>query len=100
MRRQHFRLGGPRLRPLNGPSAVGRARAAPRAGLNLLGLRRVPEPARPDERGEHMEMQRHDANGPHAHDAWVQWPVYWSAVWVGALAALATALVCGLIGLA
>lgn len=33
-------------------------------------------------------------------DAWVHWPVYWSAIWVGALAALATALVFGLIGIA
>jgi hypothetical protein len=33
-------------------------------------------------------------------DSWKAWPVYWSAVWVGALAALATALVIGLIGTA
>ncbi len=31
---------------------------------------------------------------------WVRWPVYWSAVWVGALAALAVALIVGLIALA
>jgi hypothetical protein len=33
-------------------------------------------------------------------DSWVGWPVYWSAVWVGALAALAAAMLFGLIGLA
>lgn len=33
-------------------------------------------------------------------ESWVAWPVYWSAVWVGALAALAAALVIGLIGTA
>jgi hypothetical protein len=31
---------------------------------------------------------------------WVQWPVYWSAVWVGALAALVTALIFGLAAIA
>jgi hypothetical protein len=33
-------------------------------------------------------------------ERWVEWRVYWSAVWVGALAALATALVIGLVGVA
>lgn len=33
-------------------------------------------------------------------DSWRAWPVYWSAVWVGALAALGLALVFGLIGIA
>jgi uncharacterized membrane protein YeaQ/YmgE (transglycosylase-associated protein family) len=37
--------------------------------------------------------------GPYA-ERWVPWPVFWQAVWVGALAALATALVIGLIGMA
>jgi uncharacterized membrane protein YeaQ/YmgE (transglycosylase-associated protein family) len=32
--------------------------------------------------------------------AWIQWPVYWSAVWVGTLTALALALIIGLIGIA
>ncbi len=31
---------------------------------------------------------------------WVQWPVYWSAVWVGALASLVAALIIGLIAIA
>ncbi|MBI4497344.1 MAG: hypothetical protein HY689_05540 [Chloroflexi bacterium] len=33
-------------------------------------------------------------------ERWQPWPVNWSAVWVGALAALATALVFGLVGIA
>ena len=32
-----------------------------------------------------------------ARPTWVQWPVYWSAVWVGALSAFAVALLIGLI---
>jgi hypothetical protein len=35
-----------------------------------------------------------------ARPTWVQWPVYWSAVWVGALSAFAVALLIGLIGVA
>jgi hypothetical protein len=35
-----------------------------------------------------------------AAERWVAWPVYWSAVWVGALASLALALVFGLISTA
>lgn len=33
-------------------------------------------------------------------ETWVSWPVYWSAVWVGSLAALAAALIFGLAGIA
>lgn len=33
-------------------------------------------------------------------ETWTQWPVSWSAIWVGALSALSTALILGLIGLA
>jgi hypothetical protein len=33
-------------------------------------------------------------------ETWVAWPVFWSAVWVGALAAIALALVFGLVGIA
>ncbi|MBV9126193.1 MAG: hypothetical protein JO112_22825 [Planctomycetes bacterium] len=35
-----------------------------------------------------------------APDKWVAWPVYWTAIWVGALTALAVGLIIGLIGLA
>jgi hypothetical protein len=31
---------------------------------------------------------------------WIAWPVYWSATWVGALAALAVGLIIGLLGFA
>lgn len=34
------------------------------------------------------------------HGNWKHWPVYWSAIWVGALTALAVALLVGLIGTA
>jgi uncharacterized membrane protein YeaQ/YmgE (transglycosylase-associated protein family) len=34
------------------------------------------------------------------HERWHHWPVNWSAVWVGALAALTAALIIGLIGIA
>lgn len=34
------------------------------------------------------------------YEKWVHWPVNWSAVWVGTLAALAAALVIGLVGIA
>jgi len=34
------------------------------------------------------------------YESWTGWPVYWSAVWVGALAALAVVLIIGLIGIA
>src|SRR4051812_32592192 len=33
-------------------------------------------------------------------EGWVRWPVDWSAVWVGALSALASVLVFGLMGVA
>src|SRR5271156_223922 len=33
-------------------------------------------------------------------ESWKAWPVFWSAIWVGMLSALATGLIIGLIGLA
>src|SRR5688572_26138465 len=33
-------------------------------------------------------------------DSWAHWPVYWSGIWVGVLAALALALVFGLAAIA
>jgi hypothetical protein len=35
-----------------------------------------------------------------ADERWVEWPIPWSAIWVGALAALAMALIFGLAGVA
>ena len=32
-------------------------------------------------------------------ESWVQWPVFWSAVWVGALSAIALLLIFGLTGI-
>src|SRR5919206_5039876 len=35
------------------------------------------------------------------HDSeWIRWPVAWSAIWVGALTALAVGLIIGLLGFA
>lgn len=42
---------------------------------------------------------RHEA-GTVKVGSWVVWPVYWSAVWVGVLAAFAVAIVVGLVGIA
>jgi uncharacterized membrane protein YeaQ/YmgE (transglycosylase-associated protein family) len=46
-----------------------------------------------------MTTRAEVANELH-HDRWAHWPVYWSAVWVGALSALAVALIFGLVGIA
>src|SRR3954464_4283747 len=45
-----------------------------------------------------MDMQREEAVGVTRYPTWVHWPVNWTAVWVGALAALAVALIIGLAG--
>jgi uncharacterized membrane protein YeaQ/YmgE (transglycosylase-associated protein family) len=47
-------------------------------------------------------MDSRGINGPleTRSESWVAWPVSWSAVWVGALAAFCTALIIGLVGLA
>jgi hypothetical protein len=45
-----------------------------------------------------MEPARESVTVVPPGEGWVRWPVYWSAVWVGALAALATALIVGLAG--
>jgi uncharacterized membrane protein YeaQ/YmgE (transglycosylase-associated protein family) len=42
---------------------------------------------------EHVERHTPD-------DSWVHWPIHWNGIWVGALAALATTLIFGLIGIA
>lgn len=48
-----------------------------------------------------MESERSVMPGvPTRAETWAPWPVSWSALWVGALAALALALVIGLIGTA
>jgi hypothetical protein len=45
------------------------------------------------------DVVRYEETGACA-ERWASWPVYWSAVWVGTLTALAVALVVGLVGLA
>src|SRR5438045_249508 len=47
-----------------------------------------------------MEKRTSDTPAGHYYrETWVPWPVYWSAIWVGALAAIASALIIGLIGI-
>src|SRR5262245_10032929 len=36
----------------------------------------------------------------HDNETWIAWPVSWSGIWIGTLAALAVALLIGLIGIA
>jgi len=48
-----------------------------------------------------LETQPHRETATEArYEQWHHWPINWSAVWVGALASLAAALIIGLIGLA
>ncbi len=47
-----------------------------------------------------MSAGERGAAGGRNPETWASWPVCWSAVWVGALSALATAVVFGLIGVA
>ncbi len=46
------------------------------------------------------EVRRQEVAQELQYEKWVHWPVNWSAIWVGALAALAGVLVFGLIGIA
>jgi hypothetical protein len=46
-----------------------------------------------------MEATRENVNGSAVSETWVAWPVCWSAVWVGALSALAALVIFGLAGL-
>src|SRR4029077_5051170 len=49
---------------------------------------------------QEMQADRREAAAEIEYERWVHWPVNWSAVWVGALAALVAVLVFGLIGIA
>jgi hypothetical protein len=49
-----------------------------------------------------MQVARSEVEGVTVvsyQEHWVPWPISWSAVWVGALAALATTLIIGLAGI-
>jgi len=46
------------------------------------------------------EAQRREAVDEAQYERWTHWPVNWSAVWVGALSALAAVILFGLIGVA
>lgn len=54
--------------------------------------------ATPD--GLHQDTRRSEVATETYHEKWAHWPVNWSAIWVGALAAIVALLVFGLIGLA
>jgi hypothetical protein len=47
-----------------------------------------------------MEIRREPVVVVSQSETWVPWPVSWSAIWVGALAAIALALLFGLVGIA
>src|SRR6266850_7818243 len=47
-----------------------------------------------------LDADRREAVEEFEHEKWVHWPVNWTAVWVGALAALVAVLIFGLIGVA
>ena len=50
--------------------------------------------------GPNVETKRREVVAEVEYENWVHWPVRWSAVWVGALAAVAAVLLFGLIGIA
>ena len=50
--------------------------------------------------GPSVEAKRREVVAEVEYENWVHWPVRWSAVWVGALAAVAAVLLFGLIGIA
>jgi hypothetical protein len=47
-----------------------------------------------------LDADRREAVEEFEYEKWVHWPVNWTAVWVGALAALVAVLIFGLIGVA
>jgi hypothetical protein len=49
---------------------------------------------------QELEADRREAAAEIVYERWVHWPVNWSAIWVGALAALVAVLIFGLIGVA
>ncbi len=46
------------------------------------------------------ETRRSEVAGEAQHEVWNHWPVRWSAVWVGTLAAISAVVIFGLIGIA
>lgn len=50
--------------------------------------------------GKQTENRRQETIVEVEYERWNQWPVYWNAVWVGGLSALAGIVVFGLIGIA
>jgi len=50
--------------------------------------------------GPNVETQRREVISEVEHETWAHWPVRWTAVWVGTLAAVTAVLLFGLIGIA
>ena len=50
--------------------------------------------------GGSVDVRRSEVVTEYEHEKWTHWPINWSAVWVGTLAAIAVLLLFGLIGLA
>src|SRR2546429_5393286 len=47
-----------------------------------------------------VNVTRGDTAPADTAERWLSWPVYWSAVWVGTLTAIAMRLIIGLVGIA
>jgi hypothetical protein len=47
-----------------------------------------------------VDSKRSDLTAEHQYERWMHWPVNWSAIWVGTLAAVGMVVLCGLIGIA
>jgi hypothetical protein len=52
------------------------------------------------EREPSIESKRSEITSEYAYEKWMHWPVNWTAIAVGTLAAVAMVVVCGLIGVA
>jgi hypothetical protein len=50
--------------------------------------------------GANAEAKRREIVAESQYEAWAHWPIHWSGVWVGALAAIALVLLFGLVGIA
>jgi len=50
--------------------------------------------------GATAESNRSEVTAEHQYERWMHWPVHWSAIWVGTLAAVAMVVIFGLIGVA
>jgi len=47
-----------------------------------------------------MDSKRGEIAAEYQYERWMHWPVNWTAIWVGTLAAVAMVVICGLMGIA